>query len=86
MAHEVFNKVSILGEKFLSVKARGNHSHSIIAYWPKSLEGSNILSDSSCECRAGEVHYFFHHTGCGNDAPRETRISCNSYICICSLV
>ena len=37
-------------------------SHSIIAYWPKSLEGSNSLSASSCECRAGEVQYFFHHT------------------------
>ena len=62
MVHDVFNEVSIFGEKFLSVKARGNNSHSIIAYWPKSVEGSNVLSASSCECRAGEVQYFFHHT------------------------
>ena len=62
MAHDVFNEVSILGEKFLSVKARGNSSHSIIAYWPKPLEGRNFLSASSCEYRAGEVQYFFYHT------------------------
>ncbi|KAL5506437.1 hypothetical protein EMCRGX_G008072 [Ephydatia muelleri] len=43
MAHDVFNEVSILGEKFLSVKARGNSSHSIIAYWPKPLERKKLL-------------------------------------------
>lgn len=61
MAHDAFNEISICGERWLSIKARGNHSHSIIAYWPESVEGSSVLTDQ-CQYRAGEIQYFFHHT------------------------
>ena len=61
MVHDVFNEISICGDKWLSIKARGNHSHSIIAYWPESVEGSNVLTDQ-CQYRAGEIQYFVHHT------------------------
>lgn len=61
MSHDVFNEANIFGEIYLSVKAKGNHSHSIIAYWPESIEGTSNLS-RHCEYRAGEIQYFFHHT------------------------
>ena len=60
MSHDVFNEANIFGEIYLSVKAKGNHSHSIIAYWPESIQGTSELS-RHCEYRAGEIQYFFHH-------------------------
>ena len=38
MSHDVFHEANVFGEIHLSVKAKGNHSHSIIAYWPESIQ------------------------------------------------
>ena len=58
MSHDVFHEANVFGEIHLSVKAKGNHSHSIIAYWPESIQGTNQLSRHS-EYQAGEIQYFF---------------------------
>lgn len=58
MAHEVFYDIEIFDELFTSVKSNGNHSSTIIAYWPASLEHNS----SHCEFSAGTIQYFFFHT------------------------
>lgn len=45
MIPEQFHEVTILGERFLSRRARGNHSSAICAYWPAVGGGVSPVCD-----------------------------------------
>ena len=57
MAHEVFNECVVYGRKFLSNRARGNHSSVICAFWL-------LIEDCEEELNFGKIDYFFRHTIC----------------------
>lgn len=59
MVYERFYELKVFNERFLSVKARGNHSSAVCAYWA-GING-NILA--TCEhLRVGVLQYFIRHT------------------------
>ena len=57
MAHEVFNECVVYGRKFLSNRARENHSSVIGAFW-------SLIDDCEEELNFGTIDYFFRHTIC----------------------
>ena len=59
MLIETFNEVEVLGERFVSVKAKGNSSPYIAAFW--AGQGGKISEDINL-LRIGKVMHFFKHS------------------------
>lgn len=58
MIYERFYELKVFNERFLSAKARGNHSSAICAYWA-GING-NVLA--TCDhLRVGVIQYFIRH-------------------------
>lgn len=57
--HFVFSDITVLGERYLSLKSRSQRSTVILAYWCHS---GGSISTTMDKCMAGRVEYFFTHT------------------------
>lgn len=60
---EVFSGVSVLGEKYISIKTKGNHSSCVVANWSSTADGNKSLmyTTGSDSYHAGEILYFSKH-------------------------
>lgn len=57
--HFVFSDITVLGERYLSLKSRSQRSTVILAYW---CDSGGSISTTMDKCMAGRVEYFFTHT------------------------
>jgi len=59
IAHQQFNETTIAGEKYLTNRAKVNHSAAISAYWSTSIT-DGILSSVEMKFHVGVIEYFLN--------------------------